>query len=278
MEPKTPIGISAPGSHTEGTYAPGRNERLPAVDERLVAPESRAEVLDGRIYRTMGSNEPHGTRHFEATLVFAGCLADGYQGAVDMLTRADDESDAAPDISVFPTGIDPKTGGRKLEEIAFEVLDTERLSHVTLKVEKFAARGVRRLFCVRVKARSVYEWSHEHHDWQQLEGDIVDRCFRVPIPVSALVDRVAADDTVARSLLAANNQVIERELANREARGEAHGMVSGRAASLLVVLAARGIDVDGPTRARIVAETDPTRLGEWIVRAATATSIADVLC
>ncbi len=141
-----------------------------AVDERIVAPESRAEVLDGTVFLTMGANEPHGTRHFEATMVFAGCLADGYLGAVDMLTRADENSDAAPDISVYPSGADPVTGGRKLEEIAFEVLDTELLSHVTRKIEKFAARGVRRLFCVRVKARIVYEWSREHGDWQQVIG------------------------------------------------------------------------------------------------------------
>ena len=276
MDPKPPQALSAPGTQTDRAYAPGRGDRRPAVDERLVAPEAHAEILDGRVYRTMGSNEPHGTRHFAVTMVFAGCLADGYEGAVDMLTRADEESDAAPDVSVFPTGPDPVTGGRKLEEIAFEVLDSERLSHVTHKVEKFAARGVRRLFCVRVKTGLVYEWSHEHHDWQQVEGDIVDRCFRVPIPVRALVDRVAADDTVARALLASRNSVLAREVAGGEARGEARGALDGRATSLLTVLAARSIAIDETHRAMVFAETDVARLDAWIIRAVTATALADV--
>jgi hypothetical protein len=82
--------LFAPGASTHAAYAPGSAQRLPAVDERLVAPESRAEIVDGVLYRTMGSNQPHGTRHFAAAHVFAGALADGYEGAVDMLTRADE--------------------------------------------------------------------------------------------------------------------------------------------------------------------------------------------
>ena len=123
------------------------------------------------------------SRHFEAAGLFFGVLADGYSGAVDMLTRVDEDSDAAPDLSVFPSAVDPATGGRQLEEIAFEVLDTERLAHATKKIEKLALRGVRRLFAVKVAARAVYEWDHAHGDWTQLpaEGEIVDRCFRVQI-------------------------------------------------------------------------------------------------
>ena len=39
--------LFAPGSvaSSVAAYAPGRHERLPAVDERLVAPESHAEIL-----------------------------------------------------------------------------------------------------------------------------------------------------------------------------------------------------------------------------------------
>ena len=143
-------------------------------------------------------------------------------------------------------------------------------------VEKFAARGVRRLFCVRVKTGLVYEWSHEHHDWQQVEGDIVDRCFRVPIPVRALVDRVAADDTVARALLASRNSVLAREVAREVASGEARGALDGRATSLLTVLAARSIAIDETHRAMVFAETDVARLDAWIIRAVTATTLADV--
>ncbi len=247
---------------------------LPAVDDRLVAPESHAEIVDGRVYRTMGANPPHATRHFDIAHAFAGVLAEGYAGAVDMLTRADEESDAAPDVSIFPSAPDEKTGGRQIEEIAFEVLDTERLAHATDKVEKFAKRGVRRLFAVKVGSRKVYEWDHTHHDWTELDAaaEIVDRCFRVPLPVAALVDRVLANDTVAKALLAARNRVIEGALAEREARGAQRSL----AASVLRVLARRGVHVDEATQARVLDCDDTATLEAWLDRAATATTARDV--
>ncbi|MFO0645054.1 MAG: Uma2 family endonuclease [Polyangiales bacterium] len=270
--------VLAPGASTHGAYAPANNARLPAVDERLVAPEAHAEILDGRVYRTMGANPPHATQHFDAAALFAGVLAEGYRGAVDMLTRADDDSDAAPDVSVFPSALDPRTGGRQLEEIAFEVLDTERLAHTTDKIEKFAKRGVRRLFAVKVASRKVYEWDHAHHDWTELDADaeITDRCFRVPLPVAALVDRVLADDTVAKALLASRNRVIERELAAREARGEARGEARAVAASILRVLARRAVSVDDQTRARVLDCDDRETLDAWLDRAVTATAARDL--
>ncbi len=266
--------ILTPGASSGGAYAPGKGQSLPAVDDRLVAPEAHAQVIDGRLIRTMGSNPPHATRHFEAAHVFAGVLAEGYVGAVDMLTRADENTDAAPDISVFPSGIDPSTGGRRIEEVAVEVLDTERLGHATEKVKKLAARGVRRLFCVKVSTRRVYEWSHDHGDWEQLEVDasIEDRCFRVAIPVGALVDRVLADDTVARALLASRNRVIEGAIREGRAEGEARAMGE----SLLRVLARRGVTIDDATRARVRACRDVPTLESWIDRAATATQAAEV--
>ena len=76
--------------------------------------------------------------------------------------------------------------------------------------------------------RQIYEWDHAHGDWTELAADavLVDRCFRVPVPASALLDRVLADDTVARALIAANNRVIralrekERELGRDEGLDE----------------------------------------------------------
>ena len=117
MEPPRPSSpaLFAPGAPSHGAYAPGQGQRLPAVDDRLVAPESHAEIVDGRVYRTMGANPPHATQHAEVTHVFAGVLAQGFSVAVDMLTRADEESDAAPDVSIFPSAPDPTTGGRQIE-------------------------------------------------------------------------------------------------------------------------------------------------------------------
>ena len=117
MEPPRPSSpaLFAPGTPSHGAYALGQGQRLLAVDDRLVAPESHAEIVDGRVYRTMGANPPHATQHAEVTHVFAGVLAQGFSVAVDMLTRADEESDAAPDVSIFPSAPDPTTGGRQIE-------------------------------------------------------------------------------------------------------------------------------------------------------------------
>lgn len=272
----TRYGVQAPGASGSGggAYAPGAQSKLPAVDDRLVAPESRAEILDGIVYRTMGSNQPHGMQHFDAAHLFAGVLADGYAGAVDMLTRADENSDAAPDISVFPAAKDPKTGGRQLEEIAIEVLDTERLSHTTAKVEKFAARGVRRLFAIRVKNRKVYEWSKEHGDWEELEegSAVTDRCFRVPVPITAFVDRVLADDTVARALLAANNRVLQAAIE----QGTREGELAGARAMLLTALGARA-PLTEAQRARVAACEDTAVLLQWLTRSVAGESNAVIL-
>jgi hypothetical protein len=50
--------LLAPSASSSVAYAPGRDMRLPAVDERLVAPEAHAEIVDGRVHRPMCANEP----------------------------------------------------------------------------------------------------------------------------------------------------------------------------------------------------------------------------
>jgi hypothetical protein len=259
---------------------------LPAVDDHLVEPETHAEMIDGVVYETMSANEPHATQHTEVTHLLRGCLADGFEAAVDMLTRADKKTDVAPDVSVYPSARDPKTGGRQLEELAFEVCDSEREAHVTRKVKKLAKRGVRRLFYIDVEAHRLREWHHATSGWRPFDDDqeIVDRCFRVPIPAKALVDRVLADDTVARALLAANNRVIEQALSARERQGERRGERRGQrrgellslSAAVLRVLDRRGVAIDDGARAQVLACDDRERLDAWLDRAVTAATSADV--
>jgi hypothetical protein len=231
MTPRSPSqpALLAPGISSHGAYAPGRHDRLPAVDDRIVAPESRAEIIDNHVYRTMGANQPHGVQHFDAAGLFSGVLADGYSGAIDMLTRTDESTDTAPDISVFPSAPDPSTGGRQLEEIALEVLDTEQLSHATRKTEKYAERGVRRIFALRVTNRMVYEWNHEHGDWVELGVDalITDRCFLAPFPPAAFLDRLLARETIAQSLFAHPNRVVKEVLAKTRDEGVKLGRDEG---------------------------------------------------
>ena len=59
--------LFAPGASTQSAYAPGRSDKLPPVDERLVMPEAHVQALDGRLLRTMGANPPHAFEHFQVT-------------------------------------------------------------------------------------------------------------------------------------------------------------------------------------------------------------------
>lgn len=265
------FGVMAPGASTRGAYAPGREQRLPAVDDRLVAPESHAQIIGGRLIRTMGADPPHAKQHMLVARVLGACVAEGYEAAVDLLMRTDEDTDMAPDVSVFPTGTDPATGGRRTEELVIEVLSTERLGHATDRAERFVARGVRRVLSVRLKNRTVYEWRVELPGWVPLAADelITDRCLRVPITAAALLDRVAADDAVALALLGAGNAVIEDELKTREARGEAQ--------ALLRVLARRGFAIDEATRERVLACGDLETLGAWLDLAVSAATIEEVI-
>jgi hypothetical protein len=175
---------------------------------------------------------------------------------------------------------------RALEEIAFEVLDTERLGHATTNVEKLARRGVRRIFAIKVASRRVFEWDRATSDWTELPLDsaIVDPCFVVSLPVAALVDRMRAHDAVARALLASGNAVLAQELAAREARGEVRGEARGEAratletlrSTLLRILQRRGWSVSEAMLAEISACGDRTRIETWIDRALDATSADEV--
>lgn len=62
-----------------------------------------------------------------------------------------------------------------------------------------------------------------------------------------------------------------------KAEGKAEGVAEGEAHALLSVCAARGIDVPEDAQARITGCTDLDLLEIWIGRAATATSIDEVL-
>src|SRR5262245_39526978 len=101
---------------------------LPADDERLIAPEPRSELLNGRVQYVPPSDEPHATCHVRLASMLEAHVGPRYAVALDMLTRTSETSDLAPDASIFPKARDRRTGGRRLEEIAFEILSTERIS------------------------------------------------------------------------------------------------------------------------------------------------------
>ncbi len=272
----TPPALLAPGASSSyvTARAPGR-DALPPIDERLAMPETHTQVIDGVVVKTMGANPPHAIQHATVTQVFAGCLAEGYSAAVDMLTRVDARNDRAADVSVFPTAPDPATGRRQLEEIAFEVCDSQRPGDVTAKAGRFVARGVRRVFHVRVDEGVVYEWSREGDDWVPLgAGDVIrDRCFVVPVPVGALLRRVLADDVVAEALLARANPVVTAAIEGARAAAKQEGAILSARALLVRTLELRGLPLTPARREQVASCGDLATLTRWHDRAVLAADV-----
>src|SRR5687767_7504511 len=104
-----------------------QDRALPAVDERLVMPETRHEVVDGQVVYVSPADQEHASRHSKVNALLEAFVAPGYDVASDMLTRTSLLGDMAPDASIYPVAPDPETGGRQLEELAFEVVATERI-------------------------------------------------------------------------------------------------------------------------------------------------------
>ncbi len=283
--------------------APGPGTELPEVDERLAEPETRFEVEDGRWVYVAPADAPHGEGHATVSALVRGHHADGYSVAVDMLTRTSRTDDIAPDVSVYPSAPDPRSGARQLEELAFEVVSSQSLAYVGQRAAKLVARGVRRVFALDVKRLRALEWSNETGEWRFLEraGRIEDPALAVPIPIDALLDAARADDAIARALRVKRHPecLAEREeghaegeakgraegeakgRAEGEARGRAEGIAEGEARGrvdgLFVVLALRGLDPTEDERRRILAERDPSRLARWLAAARTCADVATLL-
>ena len=254
---------------------------MPRVDDRIVAPETRAEYLDGIELFAAPADEPHATKHFDLTYVLGAHVADGYLGAVDMLTRTDEASDFVPDASVFR--VPEKIGKRKLEELAFEVSDKQPVRVPTEKARKLIARGVRRVFCINIKHRRLLEWSRETDNWQTIaRGSVIeDRCFVRPLPIDALLDAVQADDAVARALLEKDVPVLRKQREADKAEGREEGREEGRTTALiesvLRVFRARGFEMTLSTEQTIRECHDLDQLEQWLEHAATGKSLREVL-
>lgn len=198
--------------------------RFPGVDERLIAPESRAEVLDGRVVFAPPADEKHAVPHADLAYVLRAHVRDGYAVAVDMLTRTSETNDFASDASVFEAARDPVTGGRRLEELAFEVVNEQALAIQTTKARELVRRGVRRMFCIVVKQAKLLEWSKTTDAWAATPLETIDdRCFARPLPSAALLGAAAADAAVLRALRAKGHPEFDavREEGREEGREEA---------------------------------------------------------
>ena len=192
-----------------GTPKPSLTQTTPAIDEHVVVVEGRLELIDGEQVFMAPAEEPHGRKHSELAYLLRAHVAADFLVAVDMLLRAAQDQDFAPDVSVYPSARD-EDGRRKLDELSFEVVGEQPMSIATRKAVVLSERGVRRLFAVDVEKSAVYEWDAALCVWSYLKrsSSIQDRCFVRPLPVSAILDAADADDAVFDALRAKGNAAL----------------------------------------------------------------------
>ena len=120
----------------------------------------------------MASVAEHADPQTRLAHLVSACLVEGYVTSSELLTRTEKESDFATDVCVRKEGIDPSTGGRYLEELAFEVANTQTRENLEqVRVPKLVRCGVRRIFAVLVPEGDVLEWSVKDGEWIGLAGD-----------------------------------------------------------------------------------------------------------
>jgi hypothetical protein len=149
------------------------------------------------------ADERRGPRLSKILAILEAHTGPEFDVAFRMLTRTSETSDVAPDVSVFPFARDPATGGRQLEHLAFDVVNTELLSHAARKAVKLVARGVRRVFAIDVETDRALEWSRALGTWSVLDtsAHIEDPALAAPLLIEALVVPARAHNAMARAFV-----------------------------------------------------------------------------
>jgi len=201
----------------------------PRVDDQLVRPETREEIVRGRRIHAAPAKVPHADRHQILGVATEGCIAPGFIASTDLLTRAGPGSDFATDTSVRREGIDPLTGARYLEELAFEIVNEQSRRHITERAQDLSTRGVRRIIAVFVKRGEVCEWSPERDEWIVLDptGVLEDPALAEPLPIRAMLDRSEATRAAIRGFRTKGHPEIRAIESQAKAEGLAKGLAEG---------------------------------------------------
>ncbi|NJK31332.1 MAG: hypothetical protein HC927_02345 [Deltaproteobacteria bacterium] len=181
-------------------------------------------MVRGELIERSPANPLHAERLSTIVYVIRGHVAAGYVPSTFLLTRVGPLSDFATDLCVRRAGVDPETGTRYLEELAFLLISEQSMPHITIRAKDLAERGVRRVIGVFVEQGEIAEWSRTHRSFVLLPTDAMleDPTLVRPVPLRALLDAAAANDAVLAALYAKRNPwLMEHDEAIRAQRREA---------------------------------------------------------
>jgi hypothetical protein len=267
MDPKPVQYLAPPPSGTVSAAVRFLGAHHPSLDDHLVEPETRAEMVRGQRVIAMPARPPHADRHCELDYVIRAHVAPGYIPSSDMLTRAGPGSEFATDTSVRKQGIDPETGTRYLEELAFEVVSRQSLRDITIRAEELTNRGVRRLLAIFVKRGEVREWSPSQNGWVplSLDGVLDDPTLARPVAIRALLDAAAADDAVIDALDAKGNRRLQEIKSCEREEGREEGRQEGRIQAIEAICRVLDISISPERRAQLL-ELDASGLERLLAK------------
>jgi hypothetical protein len=268
---------------TASGVSPGAGGKRYAPDDRLARPDVGRfgeEVVNGDRRMCMGAMAEHADPQSRLNILVGVCLAKGYVTSVELLTRRDEESDFATDVCVRRVGVDPETGSRYVEEVSFEVANTQTLKNLEeIRVPKLLASGIRRVFVVLVQEGDVLEWSTLKEEWIGWAPgeEILDPVFVQPLAVTAILDAAAVDQLVSKAQLTKEEPYLMEEIKKRELKAQARGEARGLAKSILRAFKKHGITLNAENREAILECHDMAILERWFDKALGARSAAEVL-
>lgn len=191
----------------------------------------------------------------------------------------------APDVSVGDFANEPGFAPGA-PPLAVEYADTgQDVADLKLKIAELLSAGTQIVWVVRLtgpRRVEVHEAGKAMRVARPGEDLLAPGILQNPVPVLALYDRDAAHEATLRNLLqrrgysslaAVRDEGIEQGIE----KGIEQGIEARSRSALIAVLHARDIDVPAPVAARIAATGDVVTLDRWLVRAATARSLAEVL-
>ncbi|VFN04418.1 MAG: Endonuclease, Uma2 family (restriction endonuclease fold) [Candidatus Kentron sp. G] len=203
----------------------------------------------------------------------------------------------APDVSVAPPPEKKKGWIPDVPPLAVEYADHgQNETDLKIKIRELLAAGTRYVWVVRLTGPQRVEVYTKDKPRRLLSAtDTLEApgILRNCVPVRALFDRKEAHRITLRNLLQREGyEDLEAVLREGIQKGKAEGLIQGKAAgkaegkiegglearvkALFSILAARGLDVDSQTRARIHHCRDAMLLDAWLTKAAIADSLEDV--